>query len=619
MVLIARIAIESGRGQASLFTMALAGVTSLAVFRFVPDSPWVTIACLAIIWWCADKLTWDCTLIDETEDASGEGLLQVAGVADEAELPAEAGFAVPSEASAGSTTDASSADSDSGAQRVPLWKRLFSNTAEREGKPHAPGLWVVYFSLAALPIFGFGQTAIRASDTAARQFAFYCLLAYVASGLGLLLLTSFLGLRRYLRQRNLQMPASMAATWIGVGGVIAVAILAACLVLPRPDAQYDITAMIDQMADGVQEASDRAFFDEDGAEGEGQQGREADPNAEQGAASDPNQQGKPGGQEPGQQTAQNGGEQRQGQDQQGGKQDGQGGGSKQPDDQQGSQQQAGNEQQGSQQNRNGQQTAQNNQADGQQSGENPQNDRGEQAGNAGRPPENQQTAQNDNNRGEAGDRQRQQNGDNNQANANRQVAQNEQNENGENADESSAEGSTPEPESPDLSSAMSMIGALFKWLVYAILIAIALYVAWRNRVAVMNFLQNLWNEFLSLFGRKPVEAAAEEEESAEPAVPRVPFASFRNPFATGAFRKHSPAELVRYSFEALQAWAFEHGVGRSPDQTPIEFGQQLRLQKVPCGAEANELGQLYAQVAYAGYRPDDQALPVLERLWRKLQ
>jgi hypothetical protein len=86
MVLISRIAIESGRAQSGLFTAGLAGATALAIFRFVPNAPWLPIGCLAVIWWCTDKLTWDCTLIDESEDASGEGLLQVAGVDDGSDL-----------------------------------------------------------------------------------------------------------------------------------------------------------------------------------------------------------------------------------------------------------------------------------------------------------------------------------------------------------------------------------------------------------------------------------------------------------------------------------------------------------------------------------------------------
>ena len=41
------------------------------------------------------------------------------------------------------------------------WQRY----VEHQRRPHAPGVWVVYFSLAALPLFGIGQWFIPASDT----------------------------------------------------------------------------------------------------------------------------------------------------------------------------------------------------------------------------------------------------------------------------------------------------------------------------------------------------------------------------------------------------------------------------------------------------------------------
>ena len=47
------------------------------------------------------------------------------------------------------------------------------------------------------------------SDPSSRSFVFRLLVIYVASGMALLLATSFLGLRRYLRQRKLQMPLEM--------------------------------------------------------------------------------------------------------------------------------------------------------------------------------------------------------------------------------------------------------------------------------------------------------------------------------------------------------------------------------------------------------------------------
>src|SRR5262249_9108460 len=78
-VLVARIAIEQGNEHASLFGFALVGVVGFAAMRLV-DNFLVAWVLLAISWCCTWKLTWDCTLIDDDEDASGEGLLQAAGL-----------------------------------------------------------------------------------------------------------------------------------------------------------------------------------------------------------------------------------------------------------------------------------------------------------------------------------------------------------------------------------------------------------------------------------------------------------------------------------------------------------------------------------------------------------
>src|SRR5690606_27360936 len=141
---------------------------------------------LGLIWWCADRLTWDCTLIDEHENVAGEGLLQTVGLDRPPPENAPNGDADVEPLSVTGSLDA--------AERKPLWRRLW----ERLHKPRAPGVWVVYFSLAALPIFGFGQRFLIGDEP--RRAAFRYLVVYVASALGLLLATCFLGLRRYLRQ-----------------------------------------------------------------------------------------------------------------------------------------------------------------------------------------------------------------------------------------------------------------------------------------------------------------------------------------------------------------------------------------------------------------------------------
>ncbi|HEX5472063.1 MAG TPA: hypothetical protein VFW73_09260, partial [Lacipirellulaceae bacterium] len=83
-VLIARISIEMGSERASLFGLALGVAMFLFLVRFVehpsPFSHIINLALMGIVWWCAHRLTWDSTVIDDDEDASGEGLMQRIGV-----------------------------------------------------------------------------------------------------------------------------------------------------------------------------------------------------------------------------------------------------------------------------------------------------------------------------------------------------------------------------------------------------------------------------------------------------------------------------------------------------------------------------------------------------------
>jgi hypothetical protein len=230
MVLVSRIAIEKGYAHAGVYGLGLAAATALMLSQFVAHNLGVW-CLLGFIWWATNKLTWDCTVIDDEADASGEGLLQAA------KLEPEKDSVLP-------------------ARRSPLlsaglrwWMPSALKRSAASTLPHAPGLWVIYFSIAALPIFGFGQGLIALQNVAVRQRAFLLLCAYLATALSLLLITSFLGLRRYLRQRRLEMPLALSATWITLGSLIAMAILVCCVFLPRPNADWSLAAKIAHLGD----------------------------------------------------------------------------------------------------------------------------------------------------------------------------------------------------------------------------------------------------------------------------------------------------------------------------------------------------------------------------------
>jgi hypothetical protein len=210
-VLVSRIGIEQGTGHAAAYGLALAAATWLYLTRIHP-AYLLGAVLLGIVWWCAHKLTWDCTLIDEDEDASDSGLLQKVW----RKKPQE-------------KKDVSAIPKKPGLPKI---------SSKQKSVVHPPGTWLIYFSLAALPLFGIGQTLLSAGDLAARHAGFEYLFVYLSAVLGLFLTTSFLGLRRYLRQRYLPMPASIALGWLKFGAGVGFLILILALLVPRPGAGY---------------------------------------------------------------------------------------------------------------------------------------------------------------------------------------------------------------------------------------------------------------------------------------------------------------------------------------------------------------------------------------------
>src|SRR5262249_39076038 len=98
-----------------------------------------------------------------------------------------------------------------------------------------------------------------------------------------------------------------------------------------------------------------------------------------------------------------------------------------------------------------------------------------------------------------------------------------------------------------------------------------------------------------------------------------PFRWYRNPFQSGRAEEMSPAELVRYSFEALEAWAFEHDLPRMTDETPIEFAGRVGGEVPGLEEEARRLGALYARVLYAKGGIPANWRAVLEAFWERME
>ena len=279
VVLITRIGIEQGDTSAAVYGLALASVTWFYL-SFVLLNPVLAAVLLGIVWFIAHKITTNCTLIDEDADASGQGLLQSLR-----RIPALLKKGQDSEAKAVPPPPPLSSP-------PPLPKSV---PKKKKRRSQTPGVSLIYFSIATIPIFGLGQTLLPANDLAARHQAFVYLFLYLAAALGLLITTSFLGLRRYLRQRYVTMPGNIALGWIQTGVIAVVIVLCLALLVPRPGARQVWVALHYHVDNQLRRASEFAARFNPHGTGPGRTGNQTSPNNQQenkstepGSASNPN-------------------------------------------------------------------------------------------------------------------------------------------------------------------------------------------------------------------------------------------------------------------------------------------------------------------------------------------
>jgi hypothetical protein len=272
IVLVSRIAIEKSTEHAALYGLGLAAATWLYMQRTQP-AYLIGVVLLTIVWFCAHKLVWDCTLIDDDQDSSGQGLLQKTTAPVLNPNPQKLGLGLRVRLGLGLEPPA------------PL--KPGKKPARKVTTPHSPGRWVIYFSLAALPMFGVGQMLLPSGDTQARRSGFIFLALYLAAALGLLVTTSFLGLRRYLRQRYLKMPPTIALAWLKFGVGVIFLVLIGAVFLPRPGATAAWSELRYQIDYQLRRASQYASPVNPPGQGQGRPGNDA--GGQQGEAPKPSQ------------------------------------------------------------------------------------------------------------------------------------------------------------------------------------------------------------------------------------------------------------------------------------------------------------------------------------------
>jgi hypothetical protein len=141
---------------------------------------------------------------------------------------------------------------------------------------------------------------------------------------------------------------------------------------------------------------------------------------------------------------------------------------------------------------------------------------------------------------------------------------------------------------------------------------LANFTGWARRLldALRDFWARLWGGGQSAGGQA-------QEEEARPAPPR-PFAAFHDPFATGEAAGMSPEALVRYSFEALEAWAAERRLARQVGETALEFAERIGGEFPAVEADVRRLANLVAGLMYAPDGIDPDCRGELRAFWRTL-
>ncbi|MGI9470575.1 MAG: DUF4129 domain-containing protein, partial [Rubripirellula sp.] len=211
-VSVARIAIERDRAYSLGYAAALGLATFVSMLRFL-DSAVFSAFILVLIAYLADVIVRDCTLIDDDVDASGQGLM------DSGRL-----FLKKQAAPKAESQDAADGDTDT-------VKDVGATGGKK--KTHQPGRTVMYLALGAFPLFGLGQFLIR-NDAVTWARARLLLALYLFASLSLLVTTSFLGLRRYLRQRKTEMPRDVTVAWLTGGLGLIAAVLLIAYIAPMP-------------------------------------------------------------------------------------------------------------------------------------------------------------------------------------------------------------------------------------------------------------------------------------------------------------------------------------------------------------------------------------------------
>ncbi len=637
-VLTSRISIEEGRERAAIYGFGLAFATLMVASQFMGGNPVGLAALLAFVWWCAGRLTWDCTFIDKSRDATGQGMIDLA--IDRVTRYRE----VRRNAREGDVDDRQRTDNSDPAEvqakkdRTTGWETIKGLFLARR-QPNTPGLWAFYFLLGGLPFFGLGQLFMPVRDDAAHSAVAGYFFIYTSSLLGLLMLSSINGLHRYLARHEAVVPGRVAHRWILVGGLLAIGVTGAAWILPRPVPEYSLGRLIPHFfSPGLESSS--VSFGRDGQqsdEGGGNQNIDSGPQSrDERGDNDDEADGQGGNQragESGPKVDSQGGKESGGKSS-GGKEGGgktsdskssEGGGGKKSSGDSSKDSQKGDSKNSS--GKKGEPSPADKKGEGQgdkkddSSGDKKRQGEGKSEpadmkpdeGKSGDSPDEKSDAKKSDEPGkrDSGNVKKSEPRDRNAAG---------------NRSSSGRSGAKPR-EKTQRSNWFSGVGQLIRWLFWlAAILAILWYsVRYRDRIGpwIRSFLAEMadfWNRLFNRRREKAREGPAIQSGDKHAGPTHPGFASFQNPFASGTADRWPAGQTIEYTFRALEAWAGEQKIGRHPDQTAIEFARAIGRKFPSMATETASLASLYSQLAYdrSGTGIARSATSVLAKLWEKL-
>ena len=528
-VLVARISIEQGSKKAIFYGIGLGAACFIAMMAFVEYNtalfkvlgPIINLALMALVWWSAHKLTWDCTHLDEDAKASGRGVLAAVGL-DTTKSTTDSDDAKqydPDRSSTANRKKKKTVDRFEEPEKIGLWQRYQQYRDWRKKKPHTPGVWVLYFALAAIPLYGLGQAMIPGDDAARRGNTFWQMATYIAAALGLLMTTTLLGLKRYLEARNASIPTPLTVAWLGLGGMLVVLFIGVAAILPRPHSETPLYSF-DNGKKGKKASQNSQINDKSAGEGQGAKGQKT----EAGDGKSNAKGGKEGGQGKGESKSGSGG-QKQGNT-------------------------SGNKQ-------------------GEKSNGN--SDKGKQGEKSNGPNNKQQ----DDQKAKQGEKQegKQDDANKSEGDADKTDDKDKDEEGNDNKSETMQ----------NLTKALESVSDVVKWIIWIAIALLVIvgggYLFLKHASNFSEWAKGLLDWFRNLFGKKKVAAvgvgALAEAEAAKLVERPPPFDDFTNPFTDGTYKQQQAEEITAYSFAALESWAWDNASPRTANETPREFVQRL--------------------------------------------